>query len=151
MISKIASAAVVISLCGFTLPAVAAPACTSLKVVGGQGTRVDKKVSPPGTPLPYYQKFSNNWNTDFVATPATTYVANILAKNLGKYKISMYLKYPDETSDKVFDQEVSLNDNQKYTISGSRRRDMAPYQVNLFVGGVSVVGNSYTASVSGCN
>jgi hypothetical protein len=151
MISKIASATIAVFLCGWSSAIAAAPVCTPLKVVGGQGTTVSKKISPPGAPLPYGQKLRNNWNTDFaVAAPATTFVANILVKNLGKYKIAMYLKYADNTSDKVFEQEVSLQDNQQYTVRGSKRPDTSPYQVNLFVGGVPVVGNSYTASVSGC-
>lgn len=150
MISKIASATVIISLCSLSSVA-AAPVCTPLKVVGGVGTTVAKEVSPPGVPLPYGFKKKDNWNTDFeVTSPATSFVADILAKNLGTYRISMYLKYPDNTSDKVFDQDVSLQNNQKYTIRGSSRANMSPYQVNLFVGGIPVVGNSYTATVFRC-
>jgi hypothetical protein len=151
MISKIASAAIIISLGGFSSSVAAAPVCTPLKVVGGVGTTVTKEVSAPAVPLPYGLKKSDNWNTDFeVTAPATTYVADITAINLGNYRISMYLKYPDNTSDKVFDQDVSLQNNQKYTIRGSKRTNMSPYQVNLFVGGIPVVGNSYSATVYGC-
>ncbi len=151
MISKIASAAVFITLCGISSSVIAAPVCTPLKVVEGTGTTVAKKISAPGVPLPYGLKKSDNWNTDFeVTSPGSTYVADIVAQNLGNYRISMYLKYPDNTSDKVFDQDVSLQNNQKYTIRGSSRMNMSPYQVNLFVGGIPVVGNSYTAKVYAC-
>lgn len=151
MVSKIASAVVFISLCSFSSSVTAAPVCTPLKVVGGVGTTITKEISAPGVPLPYGLKKSDNWNTDFeVTSSATTYVADIVAKNLGNYRISMYLKYPDNTSDKVFDQDVSLQNNQKYTIRGSKRTNMSPYQVNLFVGGIPVVGNSYTATIYGC-
>jgi hypothetical protein len=151
MVLKIASVAIVAALCGFGSSVAAAPVCTPLKVVEGTGTTVVKKISAPGVPLPYGLKKNDNWNTDFLVTsPATTYVADIVAENLGNYRISMYLKYPDNTADKVFDQDVSLQNNQKYTVRGSRRTNMSPYQVNLFVGGVPVVGNSYTATVYGC-
>ncbi|MBL1177522.1 hypothetical protein [Pantanalinema sp. GBBB05] len=152
MISKIASTTTAIILCSLSSSAIGAPVCTPLQVVGGGGTTVSKKISPPGAPLPYGQKLRNNWNTDFVvASPATSFVANIVAKNLGKYKIVMYLKYADNTADKVFEQEISLQDNQAYTVQGRpRRANLAPYQVNLFIGGIPVVGNSYTATVSGC-
>lgn len=152
ILAKITSAAITVILCSLSSSAIGAPVCTPLKVVGGGGTTVSKKISPPGAPLPYGQKLRNNWNTDFVvASPATSFVADIVAKNLGKYKIVMYLKYADNTADKVFEQEVSLQDNQTYTVQGRpRRANLTPYQVNLFIGGIPVVGNSYTATVSGC-
>jgi hypothetical protein len=62
----------------------------------------------------------------------------------------MYLKYNDGTADKVYDQTATLAKNRALTISGTRRLNANPYQVNLFVGGIPVVGNSYTAAVAGC-
>jgi hypothetical protein len=129
-----------------------AQTCRPLAVVNGQGTTVEKKISPPGSPLPYGQAFRNNWNTDFVVNNrAQRYIAKIVAINGGKYRVAMHLKYPNNTSDKVYEQTLTLTDGKAVTISGSPRTDQTPYQVNILVGGVPVVGNSYRASVAACN
>ncbi|WP_421654749.1 hypothetical protein [Leptothermofonsia sp. ETS-13] len=128
---------------------VRAQTCTPLKVVGGTGTQIQKTVSPPGAEI-----VRNNWNTDF-AVPSTAsfrrYIATILPKNGGEYTVQVSLKYNDNSADKVFDQTLKLPQNRSYRITGSPRLNANPYQVNLFVGGLSAVGNSYTASVVGCN
>ncbi len=135
-------------LCFASLPA-DAQSCSSLKVVGGTGTQVQKTVSPPGAEI-----VRNNWNTDF-SVPSTQayrrFVATIMPKNEGQYRVQMSLKYNDGSVDKVYDQTITLTKNKAVTITGSRRLNANPYQVNLFIGGVPVVGNSYTASVAGCN
>lgn len=142
---------------GFSLllwsPGVAhAQACRPLQVVDGQGPTVQKKVSPPGSPLPAGQNFRNNWNTDFVVTSrARRYMATITGINGGKYRVAMHLKYPNNTSDKVYEKTMTLTDGKSVTISGSPRLDQTPYQVNVLVGGVPVVGNTYRLSVAACN
>ncbi|MGA7937117.1 MAG: hypothetical protein WCA35_26435 [Kovacikia sp.] len=134
-------------IAGVGLPAIA-QTCNPLRVVGGQGkTYIQKKVSQPGLP-----GAPDNWNTDFVVNSrASRYVATIRAKNEGDYKIAVYLKYPNNSADKIFDQQVSLKNNQAFTVpGGSPRTSQTPYQVNVFVGGTLVVGNSYSATVSAC-
>lgn len=127
---------------------VSAQTCTPLRVVEGAGTQVQKKVSIPGTPTS-----RSNWNTDF-AIPGgrgfSRYVATIVPVNGGNYTIQMFLKYPNKTSDKAYDNTVTLRDNQSLQISGSPRLNADPYQINLSVGGVPVVGNTYRVSVVGC-
>lgn len=125
-----------------------AQTCSALKAVGAAGSRVEKKVSPPGASI----ALRNNWNTDFSANPQafSSYVATITPKNEGLYTIQMNLKYANDSVDKVFDEKVQLKQGQPYKIKGSARLNGSPYQVNLAVGGVEVVGNTYVATVAGC-
>jgi hypothetical protein len=125
-----------------------AEVCTPLKVVEGSGTTVQKKVSIPGTPTS-----RSNWNTDFMVPGGQSfrrYVATMLPLNGGEYNIQMSLKYPNNTADRIYNQKKSLRDSQTLTIVGSPRLDANPYQVNLSIGGIPVVGNAYKLSVSGC-
>lgn len=127
---------------------VSAQTCTPLRVVGGTGTRVEKTISVPGAgPVT-----RDNWNTDFAVGNASysAYAATITPKNKGTYSIQMNLKYPNGTVDKVYDQKIELAERRPLNISGSSRIYGKPYQINLVVGGVEVVGNTYTAAVSGC-
>lgn len=128
---------------------VSAQTCTPLRVVGGTGNRVEKTVSVPGAgPIA-----RDNWNTDF-SIPGnaaySAYAATITPKNKGTYSIQMNLKYPNGSVDKVYDQKLELAERKPLNIRGSSRIYSKPYQVNLSVGGVEVVGNTYTAAVSGC-
>lgn len=126
-----------------------AQSCRLLKVVEGKGAySVQKKVSAASTPVS-----PSNWNTDFVVPSGQRfryYAATVRAKNKGNYSIQMNLKYPNGTSDKVYDSKISLKDNEALNISGSPRLNAEPYQVNVVVGGIPVTGNAYTAAVSGC-
>lgn len=140
---------VVISAIALISTPVSAQTCSPLRVVGGNGTRVQKTVSVPGAgPIT-----RDNWNTDF-AIPGNSsysaYAATITPQNKGTYSIQMNLKYPNGTVDKVYDQKIELAEKKPLNISGSSRIYGKPYQVNLSVGGVEVVGNTYTAAVSGC-
>lgn len=126
-----------------------AQTCTPLKVIGGQGTQAKKTVSPPGTPVS-----RNNWNTDF-AVPSgirfTRYVATIVPGSTAEYNVSVYLKYSNNTDDKIYDQgSIKLTQNQPLTVSGAPRADSSPYQVNVRIGNIETVGRSYTASVVAC-
>ncbi|MBF2027037.1 MAG: hypothetical protein IGS48_09765 [Oscillatoriales cyanobacterium C42_A2020_001] len=125
-----------------------AQTCAALPVVGGSGRRVEKTVSPPGAgPV-----VRDNWNTDFSVGRQgyRSYVATITPKNGGTYTILMNLKYSNDSVDKVFDEKVTLKQGQPYRIQGTTRIGSAPYQVNLSVGGVEAIGNTYVASVAGC-
>lgn len=124
-----------------------AQTCAPLPVVGGQGTEVDKAVSPPSIGV-----FRNNWDTDFSTgdVSASRYTALIEAEDPGEYSVEMYLKYPDGNADEIFNDGVELSAGERFNISGTRRLGDRPYQINLSVGGLSAVGNSYSASVSGC-
>ncbi len=126
-----------------------AQSCRALEVVGGQGTKVDKKVTPPSAP-PF---FRNNWNTDFLVSRDRNYykyVSTLMPKDSGEYKIMMFLKYSDDTADQVYDQKITLTEGKPFYITGSPRRNDQPYQVNVFVGGLTSVGKSYTLYVNGC-
>lgn len=130
-------------------PPAQAQICTPLTVVGGRGSQIEKTVSVPGAgPIT-----RDNWNTDF-AIPGnsayTTYVATITPKNEGIYSVAMNLKYSNDSVDKVFDEKVTLKQRQSFRVRGTSRIGSRPYQVNLSVGGVEVVGNTYIAAVAGC-
>jgi hypothetical protein len=122
--------------------------CIPLQVVGGNATQVQKKVSLPGAIAS-----RSNWNTDFVVPGNQTfqrYVATIEPLNRAKYSVQMFLKYSNGTADQVYNQTATLPQNQAFTISGAPRVDASPYQVNVSVGGVQALGNTYKLSVSGC-
>jgi len=126
-----------------------AQVCTPLQVVGANRSQVEKKVSVPGAgPIA-----RNNWNTDF-AIPSgraySSYVATIAPRNGGDYSVAMNLKYANDSVDKVFDEKINLKEGQPFRIKGSPRINSRPYQINLSVGGVEVVGNSYILTVAGC-
>jgi hypothetical protein len=125
------------------------PVCSPLQILGTNGTQIQKKVSLPGTPTS-----RSNWNTDFLAAgnqPFRSYIATIQPMNQGQYHVQMHLKYANGTADKVFDQSVKLPQTKEFRIAGSPRLNESPYQVNLSVGGIRAVGNTYKVSVFGCN
>ena len=126
-----------------------AQTCTALTVVDGKGTQVQKSVSPPGTGIT-----RNNWSTDFVVPSSQSfrrYVARIVPKNGGEYDLAMSLKYNNDTADKAFIRTLKLAEGKPYNIQGAARSSATPYQVNVNVGGIRAVGNSYTVSMLGCN
>jgi len=123
--------------------------CTPLQAVGENATTVEKSVSPPGTGIT-----RDNWNTDFVVPSDRSfrrYVATIFPLNGGEYNIQMNLKYNNETADTVYNQVTGLPEKQSFSVTGSPRANANPYQVNLQVGGIPVIGNSYKISVSACS
>ncbi len=126
-----------------------AQTCTALPIVDGKGTLIQKSVSPPGTGIT-----RNNWSTDFVVPSSQSfrrYVARIVPKNGGEYDLAMSLKYNNDTADKAFIRTLELAEGKPYTIQGASRNSATPYQVNVSVGGVRAIGNSYTVSMLGCN
>ncbi|MEO1133942.1 MAG: hypothetical protein AAFX40_14715 [Cyanobacteria bacterium J06639_1] len=126
-----------------------AQSCVPLRVVGGSGTEVNKSVSPPGT---IFSK--HNWNTDFVVPRGETFSrfeAEIDPGDSGEYSLKMFLKYNDNTADKVFDRKsVLLENGEPIVLTGNVRISEQPYQINLFVGGIQASGEPYTARVWGC-
>lgn len=149
MISRSGSVLVAIGITLISGLAANAQVCTPLAVVGANRSQIEKKVSVPGAgPIA-----RDNWNTDFSVAgnrAYSTYVATITPKNGGVYSVAMNLKYPNDSVDKVFDEKITLKEGQLFRIRGSSRISGKPYQINLSVGGVEAVGNSYIASVAGC-
>ena len=134
-------------LAGLSQSPLQAQSCQALSVVKGEGTVVEKSVSIPSIAI-----LRNNWDTDFnaAAVPADLYVATVEVEDGGEYSIEMYLKYPDDSADEVFNDSVRLSAGETLEIEGSRRLDDRPYQINLSVGGISAAGQNYRASVVGC-
>ena len=134
-----------------------AQTCTPLAVVKGEGTSVTKKVSAPnvGNVPRIPAGYRGNWDTDFIVpnnATFTEYIATIqsLSNDVGTFQVKMYLKYADDTADRVFDGGIQLDPNQQQQISGMPRSNSQPYQVNVNVGGIKALGYSYTLSVEGC-
>lgn len=127
--------------------------CSALQVVKGDGTEVQKTVTPPSIPIGIASLYNNNWNTDF-AVPSdanfTKYTVNFIPGSDGTYSIRMYLKYSDGTADEFYDNKPTLSSGVPLKITGTPRPNEQPYQVNLFVGDADSIGKSFTASVSGC-
>jgi hypothetical protein len=132
-----------------------AETCRPLPLVGGQGSEVSKTVSQPTIPGPFGIKIAhNNWNTDW-AVPGDKdfkrFIATISSEEGGSFDVKMYLKYSDQTAGEYFNKtSVAINKNSPLKIEARPRPGDQPYQVNVFVGGLDKMGNSYNASVVGC-
>jgi hypothetical protein len=138
-------------LLGLSLaPSVRAETCTALNVIGGTGTEVKKTVSPMGTLVS-----NNNWNTDFAIPSGSTfnrYVATIVPENNANYDVKLNLKYSDNSTGGAYRKDnVAVKVGQPLRIVGTPRANSDPFQVNVFVGGISAIGNTYTVSVLGCS
>ncbi len=134
---------------GITTIPVKAQTCSALVVVDGKGTQAQKSVSPPGTGIT-----RDNWNTDFIVPSSQSfrrYVARVTPKNGGEYDLAMSLKYNNDTADNAFSRTLTLAEGKPYNIQGAARTSATPYQVNVSVGGIRAIGNSYTVSMLGCN
>lgn len=120
----------------------------SLDVVGYSGTQVEKTVSFPGTLIT-----QNNWNTDF-AVPGDEsfkeFVTTLVPQKNGQYNVSVNLKYSDGTYDEVYkEQGLHLHKGEPLTVTATPRLSQIPYQVNVDVGGLSGLGDTYTVKVVG--
>jgi hypothetical protein len=129
---------------------VQAETCSALNVIGATGTKVTKTVSPIST-----LATNNNWNTDFAVPGGRTYnrfVATIVPENNANYDVKMNLKYSDNSSTGSYSKDnVAVRVGQPLRLSGVPRSQGEPFQVNVFIGGISAIGNTYTVSVVGCN
>ncbi len=132
----------------FTSP-VKAETCRALNVIGGEGTKVTKTVSPLSTLVT-----NNNWNTDFSVPGGRAnnrYVATLVSNNDAAYDIKLNLKYSNNTADELYAKNSqTLKVGQPFKISGEPRAKNEPYQINVFVGGLSAIGNTLTLSVDAC-
>ncbi len=142
-------------LLGWQIP-VLAETCTPIPLVGGEGSTVTKTVSEPTIPTLFGVDITrNNWNTDW-AVPSQNntfrrYLVEVTANKGGTFDIRMYLKYSDQTADLFFNKEgLSISEGKPLKIEASPRPDAQPYQVNLFIGGLQSLGQTYTATVMGC-
>jgi len=149
---NLAVVASVASLLGSTVLAIhpaKAQSCAALPIVDGKGTQVQKAVSPPSTGVT-----RDNWSTDFTV-PSTQsfrrYVARIVPENGGEYRILVALKYNNNTSSTVFDRTIQLPEQRPYNIQARAGGNSVPYQLNVEVGGIRAIGNTYTVSAFGCN
>jgi hypothetical protein len=129
---------------------VQAETCTALKIIGAEGVKVKKTVSPISTLVT-----NNNWNTDFAVPGGRSfnrYVATIVPENNANYDVKLNLKYSDKSSAEVYKQDnAAVKVGVPLNMVGAPRAQSEPYQVNVFVGGISAIGNTYTVSVAGCN
>lgn len=136
-------------LCLISTPSVQAQVCRPLKLIGGEGTRVKKTVSPISTLIT-----NNNWNTDFAVpggVPFSRYVATIVPENNANYDLKLNLKYSDNTSSEFYNQNnVAVKVRKPINMTAETGTQSEPYQINVFVGGISAIGNTYTVSVLGC-
>ena len=125
-----------------------ADTCTALPVLGGQGFEVRKRIDGrPGGIL-----VGNNWNTDFVVPTGIRfnyYAVTITPENDARYDVSVHFKYPNSTSDTVFQNgDVQLARWNAWRMNLQSPTGRQPYQVNLRIGGAN--GNVYRARVSAC-
>ena len=139
------------------LPAFPA-SCEALPLVGGGGSEVTKTASPPSVrvplPGPVSPNLRSNWNTDwYIPNPTAyrSYLVYLMPHSEMEYSIEMFLKYPDETNQKFYDeQNVSLIRNELISVEVTPDRDLPPYQINTNIGGLLSIGARYTVSIAGC-
>ncbi len=128
---------------------VQAETCDALDVIGATGTNVKKTVSPFSTLVT-----NNNWNTDF-AVPSdrsfNRYVATIMPENDANYDLELNLKYSDNSSNRAYKKDnLAVKVGQTLTLVGVPPSQRNPFQINVFVGGLNAIGNTYSVSVLGC-
>jgi hypothetical protein len=126
-----------------------AQSCSPLGIVDGKGSEVKKSVSPPSTGIT-----KSNWNTDFSISGESkfqSYVVNVVPVKTGNYDIKAYLKYSNNTTDQIYNKtNIKLVAGQPLEIVAKSRQQQLPYQVNVLVGGLESIGNSYKVSARGC-
>lgn len=134
--------------------------CVALPLVGGEGGKVTKEISPPAVNIPLPGPASagtrNNWHTDwFIANPQAyrSYIVIFMPHNNRAYDVAMFLKYPDNTNQRFFrKRRANLTANEPITVEVTpKRSDLSPFQVNTNIGGVQAVGARYSVTVGGCN
>jgi hypothetical protein len=123
--------------------------CYPLNVIGDIGTTVKKTVSPFSTLVT-----SNNWNTDF-SVPSdrsfNSYEATIIPENDANYDLELSLKYRDRSSSRSYKKDnVGVKVGQPLKLIGVPQSPRNPSQINVFVGGLNAIGNTYSISVEGC-
>jgi hypothetical protein len=135
--------------------------CEPLPLVGGEGSEVTKRTSPPSFALPLPlpgplpdPRFRSNWNTDWYIPNAQEYRhyrVVLLPHNDADYSIQLYLKYPDDTADEFYDeQDIRLAANEPLIVETEPRSNLLPYQINANIGGLLSIGVRYTVAVAGC-
>ena len=123
--------------------------CYPLNVIGDTGTTVKKTVSPFSTLVT-----SNNWNTDFTVPSDysfNSYEATIVPENNANYDVELSLKYRDLSSSRSYKKDnVAVKVGQPLNLIGIPQSPRNPSQINVFVGGLNAIGNTYSVSVVGC-
>ena len=123
--------------------------CEPLNVIGAYGISVKKTVSPFSTLIT-----NNNWNTDF-AVPSdrsyNRYVGTIVPENNANYVVEFNLKYSDNSFSGAYKKDnVTVTVGQPLYLIGVPQSRLNPFQVNVVIGGLNAIGNTYTVSVNGC-
>lgn len=136
------------------LPA-ASQNCRPLSLLGGEGSEVTKTVSQPTVPGPFGVTITrNNWNTDWAVPGARSFqrfIVTISVPRAASFDIRLFLKYSDQTNEEFFNTNgVRIEPDKPLTITATVRANDQPFLVNLFVNGIQHIGNTYTASVVGC-
>jgi hypothetical protein len=93
----------------------------------------------------------NDWNTDFAVPMGTTFsyfIARVYPQNSANYQVAINLKYNNNASSQVFNQNVPMQRFQLYSKTFRTPTAKQPYQVNMNVGGD--VNNVYSVAVLGC-
>lgn len=134
--------------------------CEPLPLVGGEGSEVSKEISPPAVNIPLPGPLGvgtrNNWNTDWYIPSGVVYDSYqviFMPRSDREYDVAMYVKYPDDTNQQFYNEaRTSYTANEPVVVDVTPdRTDIAPYQINVSVGGVQAVGARYSVSVAGCS
>jgi len=149
MLTSAASLSLALSpLFSIQSPVNASEACIPLRVVGSQTETIARKR------IESRLVNAGNANVDFAVPTGyrfVRYIATLTPENEAGYKVSVNLKFNDDTSKLVYgEKDLSLKRDVPYQLSiptppGLTRQ---PYQVNLHITGVN--GNVYKARVSAC-
>ena len=148
MLTRIASLSILTTVLIQCLPA-QAQSCIPLTIDGRSSNRVTNTISPPGTLVS-----GDNWDTNW-SIPAEEsfrrFFLTFIPRDSAEYDVEVTLVYRDNTREQFYYQDgLKLIAGQNLPVLISPRSDQVPSQVNLVVGGLQAIGNTYTASVVGC-
>jgi FecR protein len=123
--------------------------CTTLPVLG---IKTEKETVVQKT-VEWSPISGGNRDTDFIIPSDQSFQrfwVKIVSQKLERGDIRVYLKYKDDTPGQFFAQQSVEQADTKYTLAIPRSGNY-PYQVNVRIGDLTLIGKSYILSVDGCN
>ena len=148
MLIRIASLSILTTVLIPSLP-VQAQSCIPIKIDGRDSNQVTNTISPPGTLVS-----GDNWDTNWSIPSEKSFrrfFLTFIPRDSAEYDVEVNLVYQDNTREQFYYQDaLQLIAGQNLPVLIAPSSGQAPSQVSLVVGGLQAIGNTYTASVVGC-
>lgn len=131
------------------IPSAYAETCYLLPMSKTTNTIIKKTISPIATILT-----DDNWHTDFVIfsdRSFNSYEATIVSDHTASYNVELNLIYRDHRFNQSYKKDnVTIAFGKPLRLLGIPKSIHDPSQINMLVGGISAIGNTYTIFVEGC-